>query len=78
MEGRASRDGLRASNDVRRADALEEDDARGRCDEEEAEGITRVGVRVDVRDDERGWMGLIARGVGVEGVMGGDPSPRGR
>ena len=73
--GRASRDGrrasiegLRASREVRRPDAAEEVEARGRWDDDDADGITRVGVRVDVSDDDRGWIGLVARGVcGLDG-----------
>ena len=55
---------------MRRPDAAEDVEARGRWDDDDADGITRVGVRVDVRDDDRGWIGLVARV--CAGWMGGN------
>ncbi len=77
--GEAAREGVgedegltgRASKDDRRPEREEEVDARGRCDDDDAEGIARCVV--GVREDDRACIGLVARG-----VEGGEPRPRGR
>ena len=46
-------------------------EASGKCDDEDADGIARCVV--GVREEDRGCIGLVARG-----VEGGDPYPRGR